>query len=303
MNDQLERLFADLRSETMATIMPPGVDAARTTVRRRRMRRTAVGAGLAVLLASGVGLGVAKPLRPAPPAQPGTPLSLDARKSLALDAARAIRLNSWPQVTGGTITDDVSVGLQVIPREYDFVAACVGDTGTVDLSAGDTHLSLPCARNPVQQKVRVTFTGERHQILVGAHADRAAAGRVGVAWALNISSEEMTRMQTEAGQLVGENASTSWLEVGDGEEDDTARAGVYRITIACVGTGSVRARVGNTQLTPSAKPLKTYDQPCDGTVGRFDVTMPAGTKLGTFEVRASEDARNRAAVGYRVERI
>lgn len=54
MTDQLERLFAEMRGEVIAEVRPPGVAAARHTVRRRRIVTSSV-AGV-VLVGSTAGV-------------------------------------------------------------------------------------------------------------------------------------------------------------------------------------------------------------------------------------------------------
>ncbi|AEV81635.1 hypothetical protein ACWT_0621 [Actinoplanes sp. SE50] len=300
MADQIERLFADLRTDTLPRIRPPGADAARRTVRRRRRRAAAVtGIGLAVLAVAAF----TTPLRLSSPAEPAAPLSQAERDSLALDAARVIRLHDYPQTNGGTITGDGPlVTLDVLPGEYDFVAACAGQAGTVDLRAGETHLELPCGPAPDKKAITVAVTGRRQQISVAARSDPAALGRVGIGWALNLSEKSRAQLMAAARQAIGDNASSTFLDDNgaSGVQDNSVRAGSYRVTAACIGTGPVHGQAGNQQATGPFHPLKAFVVECDGKAHDFDVTMPAGSKMGFFEFSTVASAQG--ALGYRVTR-
>ena len=69
MTDQLEYLFADLRADTMTQVRPPGATAARSTLRRRRTRRT-VGAAAFLAVAGAGGVSATLPLSFGAPADP-----------------------------------------------------------------------------------------------------------------------------------------------------------------------------------------------------------------------------------------
>ena len=118
MTDQLEDLFADLRSETLTEIRPPGVTAARQTVRRRRTT-TSVAAGAAVLaIAGGVGWLSLTASRPSPN-MPDAPVQQRSTESDDLPTASlaavherlpgttAIGASSRLQYSGGSISRSV----------------------------------------------------------------------------------------------------------------------------------------------------------------------------------------------------
>ena len=68
MSDHVDKLLADLRTEALAEVLPPGTEQARRTVRRRRAVAASTGAVLAVtVILSGVALaGGQRPHDPAP---------------------------------------------------------------------------------------------------------------------------------------------------------------------------------------------------------------------------------------------
>lgn len=68
--DETRAVFADLRSSELPHVRPPGTEAVRTTVRRRKTTRMATIAGCAVLAVGGVWLGLSMSGTPSTPAAP-----------------------------------------------------------------------------------------------------------------------------------------------------------------------------------------------------------------------------------------
>ncbi|WIM97073.1 hypothetical protein ACTOB_000564 [Actinoplanes oblitus] len=306
MTDQLERLFADLRAETTPRITPPGTAAARSTVRRRRIRRTAIaGAGLAVaVVAAGAGFGFLSPFRPSPPAEQPATLSPQARDSLARVAAQQIGLHDG-DLYGGTINGSEpgrAVTLDRVPGEYELIAACAGQEGTVGLDVSGTHLSLPCGAKPGPVHATVTVPATEHQVTLEATPDAAARDRVGVAYSMALTQDAKDALVFTAYQRIGGSpefgGNQAFVYSDVTMQEDRIDAGRYRFTVACAGAGSIRIELGNQQLM-AAGPIATYQRKCDGKVGGYEITMPAGTTEATILVTPSKGAENQAGVAWR----
>ncbi|GAA4597095.1 hypothetical protein BJY16_002246 [Actinoplanes octamycinicus] len=305
MTDQLEHLFADLRAETLPRITPPGVAAVRATVRRRRVRRTALAAGLAAMAAVGAGYAVSLPSPPELPAQPSPTLSAEQRNSLALEAARSIGLHDAALQNGGT---SASAGPLLAKRllrgDYQLSAACAGDRGSVDLHVAGRTLTLACGREPLQRSLTFTVSGATERVVVDARPDPAALDRVGVAWTLSMTPVSMRRLAETAEKALGENPAgrrAFFLDSLSSPGDGALPSGDIRITVACAGTGTFRMDIGDeAAMDPRSTSVAAYDGKCDGTAGHFDVTVPAGTKRMIIVMTPSTAALGQAALAYRV---
>jgi hypothetical protein len=137
MADQLEELFAELRAETISRVRPPGVGAARQTVRRRRL---ASGVAVAVAVAAVAG-GVAvtaggRSTHPAPAASSAVDLSRVVKEALTRQvrsgAPAPTRIVTVP-ATGQIAFPSTSAG------KYQLLVACAnGGSLTLDVRAGAT---------------------------------------------------------------------------------------------------------------------------------------------------------------------
>ncbi|GAA0795088.1 hypothetical protein [Spirilliplanes yamanashiensis] len=198
-DDQLADLFAGLRADTVAAVLPPGADAARHTVRRRRQARAAVTGGLAVAAVAGV-VGVAVAGTPAaPPAEPTGPLPTADRSALR-DLAESVlppdarSAAAWSFSLG----DETSNTAGELPAgSYRMVVACAGDGGTDVLvrwtPRGEDNLFDPeravvvatgetaCAAAPSPATLRFV-TPRDGEVMVSVEAVDGAAGRAGFAY-------------------------------------------------------------------------------------------------------------------------
>jgi hypothetical protein len=207
MTDQLEQLFRDLRTDTVPTIIPPGADAARATVRRRREVRAAAGSVLAVaVVAIGIGTvqghdgggSAASPGGPSSgpvsglvsgpasgppeliptPADPGA----DSRFQAVNNALGDPNQHPWVMATaamlqGGDYENDIN---DIGAGKYRLLVYCAG-TGrlSVQIKAdqyGNKVLAtgtVPCHEKPVATRIAVTqpHTG---YLRLFAHAENGA---------------------------------------------------------------------------------------------------------------------------------
>lgn len=198
--DQLERLFRELRVETLPTIIAPGPGAARATVRRKREIRAAAGSVLAVaVVAAGIGtvrhhdLDAAAPAASpsSPPIELPTPDPvLSARADAAGKALGDPDKHPWVMATQ-TVLDradyenDVN---DIAQGKYRLFVYCAGPGRvTVRVEAGQygsTVLgagTVPCREQPAATTIEVTqpHTG---YLRVFAHAENGAAGAAALAF-------------------------------------------------------------------------------------------------------------------------
>jgi hypothetical protein len=173
--DQLEYLFADLRADTMCEVRPPGTLAARSTLRRRRTRRT-VGAA-AFLVVAGAG-GVSATLALSPQGEHVEP----ADRAAALagvdpDAPRSVRGVAQSGVVGTEV---------MVAGTYTLAVACVG-RGWVNVTLRNAEGRISEARTRCSQgqqlNVVVEFTvPSGGPVTTELQADDEASGRAGFAY-------------------------------------------------------------------------------------------------------------------------
>lgn len=293
MTDQLERLFGELRAETMSQILPPGSEAARSTVRRRRTRRTAItAAGLVVLVATGVGF--ALPARTRKPA-PAAAMSREALAALAKSAAKQIGLTD-DERDGGSVTAGLGhVTMTRIPGDYEVTVACAGPAGVVHLTVYGVDQPLACTDRPPVIHVPLTVTASDPDVTIDIAPDAVAQGRYGLAFSVKLTDGEKERLIDEAKEGVGAGARAFLDGPEFAEQDGDVRAGQYRFTVACAGAGSVKIELGDL-ANPS---IKTVQLDCDGRTAGYDVTLPPGTTGGGMIATPSADAVHQAALAWR----
>ncbi|KUL30185.1 hypothetical protein [Actinoplanes awajinensis] len=323
MTDQLERLFADLRSETMPRIVPPGVEAARGTVRRRRHRRTAVvTAGLAVLVAAGLGFGVPAHLTTSAP----TPATLTnaERDALAAQAAERVGLTPDETLLGHSFGQAFHVTHQLVTGDYLVKMVCVGAQGHADVRVAGSVTTLTCSATPAVISVPLTV-GEpdlvgRTDVLVDVRPNAVATGRTAVAYLIEMGSGSQDRLRTAATDAIGAAGTAGEVSTmsdfitssgGSGLTDATMGPGNYRLIAACVGAGYLTIAVGREEPgNPGfiTEPVKTLGMSCsDGPLGTatpetIDFTMPKGTKATIVDTSTNLEARGQAGVAVRVVR-
>jgi len=195
MSEHLDKILADLRTEALAEVLPPGAGQARRTVRRRRGMAASAGAVLTVVvILSGIALaGERPPHGPAPLAPSGSapvpmPPQPDPVQSARMDAARQAlgdpEKQPWVMATTGVVTSDYANHINDMPADdYVLSVYCAGP-GSVEVvvkagNYGDQRLAsgtVACSERPVPGRLAVTqpVHGYLRVFLTG---DEEAAGR------------------------------------------------------------------------------------------------------------------------------
>ncbi|WP_436524097.1 hypothetical protein [Actinoplanes sp. HUAS TT8] len=301
MTDQFEQLFADLRADTIPRILPPGSEAARGTVRRRRTRRTAMtGVGLVAVVAAGAALALPSPPQQADPAS--GQLSQETLDDFAGRAAR--QLGSYD----GTVTAFAGQVLTTkrVPGDYEVALVCAGVAGMVNLTVAGIDQPVSCGTQLTTIHVPVTVTESNPEVTIDVAPDAVAAGRYGLAFSVRMTDGAKGDLTGDAQEAVGTSndngGGAAFLDGVIGIQDDSVGAGRYTLALACAGAGSVTVKVGNQKMhEDGSEPIKTYQRDCDGTAAEFDITLPPGTTGATIDALPSGDAENQAAVAYRWE--
>jgi hypothetical protein len=195
MTDRLEQLFADLRSESLNRLVPPGPDQARRTARRRRAAAASAGAAVAVTaVVSGALLLGGHPPAPAPaapppssaelfPPQPQPDAVVESRMAVAGDALGDPNQHPYIMSTDGVVTADYEDDVNDIPAgSYHLFVYCAG-TGKIDLLVkaemyGNRKLAagtVTCSERPVPGKFAVKQPYDGY-LRVFLHGDEQAAG-------------------------------------------------------------------------------------------------------------------------------
>ncbi|MFI1993187.1 hypothetical protein [Actinoplanes sp. NPDC020271] len=307
MTDQLERLFGELRADTMPRIVPPGVDAARSTVRRRRRRATAITtAGLVALVAAGIGLSP----QPARHSTAGPALPAADRWALAQKASERIDQSPGDSAISGIAIETGQQTYPLVAGDYEVTTACYGAPGYVAAEVAGKAFTVTCEETPPVLTVPVTVPASDQPTVVSLRPDSATEGRTGIAYSLKMTQAAQERLRVAAQEAVG-NSSYSAIsgfltQGGDGLEDQTMRAGNYRLTVACVGAGTVKVQIGPEKPGEPgvAAPFTTLTQECGHVpaLGHLDVTIPKGTKTTVIDVTPSAEATGQAAAAVRVDR-
>lgn len=185
MTNRTEELLRQARIEALREVRPPGVDAVRRTVHRRRGIAACVGA---VVAAAAVACGIAvagdwrtDPVLPATSVTPAPSASNLDEASAALGPADT---TPWVMATAGAVQRSYENQVNDIPAgDYEMFVYCAGE-GTVDVvvkadRAGDTKLaagSVRCSGKPalLRLPVRQPFDGYLRVFLSG---DARAAGQ------------------------------------------------------------------------------------------------------------------------------
>lgn len=322
MTDQLEMLFADARAEALARVRPPGTAAARQTLHRRRITKSAT-AGVAVLIIAGVAM---NPSRDDRPVQPAGPPGILAAKAIGLDpdaphlgAVQAI--TAWgPTHTGGDViggryeakvacvgTGDVTVTFEAIPSG-------ISDSSGPNIPIYSRTVEVSCGEIAGTASTPVLVDGSAGTVTVRIDPDSDAIGQATVAYRLTLTEATRAQLQTTATTLVNESAAgamvASWSDVLDSDivnRDETMGPGRYRARAACVGAGV--AVVAVTAVTDEAKGKRT--RLANGTVTctaqpsavPLPFTVPAaGVQAVDVAVSPGTGAHGQAAVAIRVDR-
>jgi hypothetical protein len=276
-DDHIEDLFADLRSAEMGQVRPPGVAAARTTVRRRRMT-TAVAAGLALVAVAG-GIAAAGLSRAAVDQHDLSASVLDEQIATATRLVTDGAQSNYTLYTGSMgASRSSSVDLAVVT--YTMRIACVG-TGsvTVALQQDDPDVedgpsidvgrhTVPCTADghllevPFTVRDNITevplgnpdlqlFDGFRLSGVVTLTSDSSAV-RSSYAYLLTMSDTERQRLADQAKTAVDTIVDFDEpVSAGSGavegtvnrNSDESMPTGSFMVHVTCAGTGGIDIRV------------------------------------------------------------
>lgn len=195
MTDQIEELFKDLRTETLAKIIAPGPGAARVAVRRKREIRAAAGSVLAVAVVA-VGVGVvrnhdtgapaaqaSRPPAKRPVQQPAPDPAVLARAQAAQNALGDPNRHPWVMATGAVMSGaDYENDINDIGEDKYYLYVFCAGPGRLQVTIkadqyGDKVLAtgtVPCQEKPTGTRLTVTqpHTG---YLRLFAHAEDGAA--------------------------------------------------------------------------------------------------------------------------------
>lgn len=318
--DQLEKLFSDLRAETLPQVRPPGAGAARRTVRRRRGVTSAAAALAVVAVVAGLAAGLrGNQVPPAnPPAPGGTSLAWFEA------AATAVDLDLDAPVMGGALKEGLTGINAAVGGLYQAKVACVGDgsvTVTFVAAAGGypsetSRLVVACGRTAKTAATWFSVPGQEGKVLVSYVADTESTGfRPAVAFRLNLAQVDRYRLQDLANAAfkgpTPRNVLVGWgqfLEEETGSGHDVVGAGRYRVSGACAGIG-----IGKVILTVSAVPDRGRATPVARTtlscgmtpkVTSVTFTIPETPALALdTALNPSQPARGQIATSVRIERV
>jgi hypothetical protein len=300
MPDQIEELFAGLRTQTVSQLRPPGAAAARQTVRRRRARASAAAvAALVLVVGATVGLGH----RGAPDSR------LTGTAVATLDSgSAAIVADQGPVRTGYRRTVAPYLG------ELTLAATCAGSgsitfvvsgvpsyesgrSGNVEL----TRRTVACRSEP--QEARTSFVvGQYIDVVIAI--DQVDSARKHAAFAYRITSDTLQPVAVGAPAAdplsvlhlpdppPAGSGDTSGLIVKPGatEEGGEDLSGSFRFVGACAGQGRMTVRIKKDGVV-----LKSMELRCSypaerrevavGEVGHGDISV-AGTYHSTTQASA-----------------
>ncbi|MGX6602899.1 hypothetical protein ACWKSP_12295 [Micromonosporaceae bacterium Da 78-11] len=327
MTDQLEALFADLRSDTVQSVRPPGTDAARRTVHRRRQTRLAAVAGAAVLTLTGGAVWAGHPGAdlPSPVVGPGT--------TDVVTAARAVvdeSVGSVATVEGSGRLDGTAFGEDTgSSGDYSIFVACA-TPDAVNLMLVTIHTPgtarglaaewVPCDRSPKLTRIRFHLP-RLTTIKVSLTADTVDDSKLGYAYKVVADvldpveepSELSEANASRALDLVRTAGGTGSLQSYTSETDLAVWVGKYDMTttylrIACAGPGAVRAvaiSLGTQAgpVDPIVGPVlaeRTVRCTAEGATVKVPLTIPALGSLG-LELRPDATARNKVGLAITVD--
>jgi hypothetical protein len=335
MNDQLEKLFGDLRAEAMQEIQPPSAVEAMRTVRRRRGIFASAGAVVAVA-AVATGIAVSNGQQPhgssvaAPSASVGPddfPPQPDPRQSSRLDAAdKALgdpKKLPWVMATGGVVSDDYENAAIDLPADdYRLFVYCAGP-GTVDVVVkegwySDTKLAagrVTCSETPQpgQLSVKHPVDGRMRLFLKGdAQANGTSAFSFKFVREAEFKDAASPTSAANAGKaaelLAGSGvpgAKKMTTETNKTGEEPLA-AGDYLAGFACAGPGKVSfivrsapvLRDGTVSTEGQTETATSLECTAAGKLTKdVPMTLPAGSAF-TITAEADAAAHNKAGWAY-----
>jgi hypothetical protein len=333
MTDQLDELFADLRTQALPQVRPPGAEAARHTVRRRRRRtRTAAAVVLAVaggVVTAGLLIGGEHRVQPA-----------ERTKGLVETAKRALD-KQLPYVAGRPMSGGVETGgavtfADLAPGRYMLAVTCAGPgvlTVDAELVRGPKESSLlggqvvSCTDAP-QVAVMTFRLPVKGPVVVSADGDARAAGNSGYALELadgdatgsghdTVPAAESTWNASRASDVLKAAGTMNPMEVTAGQtttEGFSAVTGLaqppgdYDFQLVCAGPGSLSLTVmavpvDDGVLADTGSVLMSGQVECSDTDPVLDetgtLTLPEDSGFLIIAV-PDQQARDRAGWAYRL---
>jgi hypothetical protein len=321
--DQLEDLFAELRTDTLTEVRPPGIEAARRTVHRRRTTKAVGGAAfVAVIAAGGIGSHLLGPL-PFGPGSDRDPAALAKRQGRAAtevglgagDSRQTLR-----SMQGIAAAGVIATGL-LVAGTYTLRLACAGPGRLTalfrvkDASGGTAQLVNSSTQDCAASKPAVrTFTlAESAAIEAELRPDGDATDQAGYAFTLTLHDADLQRLSDDVSRrlrpdprkgLFEIGGPTHKVETGDGRGIATLSAGSYRLRYVCSGVGRVRVTVGvrgaDRVTTPSRTSSRTVTCGSSEPVTTFPFEIRPGDAL-TTAIEPDDDAVGQSAYAELVE--
>ncbi|MFC4065678.1 hypothetical protein [Actinoplanes subglobosus] len=310
MPDQIEKLFADLRADTLPTVRLPGTEPLRRAARRRRAvisSATAVTVlGLAALIA------VIRPdSSPGPVVSPPSAAPTYDRTTLTAMVTETLQLDD-PQHAGLSGIIPVGSGLPesqrpVLGGTYSIRMTCYG-SGSMDVTVSDTVVqAVPCTTPGTVWTASVVVPEPSGQLSVRAVPRGSGPGQAALGYVAELAQPDKTRWQEAAYDALGSKtdsfaAGGSFFasDGGEGYEHSDLTTGRYRVRAICLGFGSVTLSAGpGTGDVPLARKTTVHCSP--------DNPQPASLTLSaadglTYLAEPDADAGHRAAVATVLDR-
>ncbi|MEU4426789.1 hypothetical protein AB0F81_39725 [Actinoplanes sp. NPDC024001] len=323
MTDQIEKLFADLRAETLPAVRPPGTEPLRRAVRRRR---AALSGAAAVLVLGVAGLvAVMRPSSPQPVAAPpvSTPSAqapVYSDETLRARVSESLKLAEQP--LPGVIITDTGSGPKETPRAllggaYEIRMTCYGSGSmNVTVSSGAVGTEPQVVVTPVVcdttqttvLTVPVVLAGTSGTLLVRIEPDVAGPGQAAFGWTAQLAEADETRWEQAAKNALGGKASgfkqrtSEFVTDGVSYGRPTIEPGRYRVRAVCLGFGTVRLAigpdVGGEMPTPTDEATVTCSPDAPRTA---TVTYTASSKGLSYDVDPDGEARNRSVLAAVLE--
>jgi hypothetical protein len=317
MSDPIEEMFARTRQAGVLTIRPPGVEAARRTVRFRRRRRVASLAAVVTLALLGgafARMAVPGPERKEQP--PATPLELSRTAKAALGhPAGPVAFEKEAEAEPGWSTSS--------PRylgELTLLAACagtgqltlavIGTPGSESLSTDPvevTRLDVPCAEHPLPVTTRFVIEGFVNVDYKLLHSPAGAGFAFRVT---SVTGEPLTDQNDEANTTsalhLTEEQSMNGYGLGAAvgydrrvfqDELPSWIGGRFKVFTACAGLGSIKVQI----LRAGGKVVDTETVPCQWPPKRHDWAPARG--IGDLRIRITylPKTDSRAPVSFAVQ--
>ena len=315
MTDQIERLFADLRAETIPSVRPPGIEPLRRAARRRRAV-VASAAAVVVLAVAGLATIVNSAGPKSVPAAVPAPSGPVYSTTFFQETLAEILGGDDRQREFGRIYDTLSGEPIVSRREllggtYQMLVTCYG-SGSVGLTLStaapwSSVTTLPCETTQVPVPIALTVPGDNGTVGLEITPHGAGAGQAAFGYRLKLSDADRARYQDTAQSLLPEfdlsRRQSFFMEDGDGSDDRTLEPGRYRIWAACVGFGGAVLTVGEASDEGTPTNVESQAVRCTESGGEpVKIVYDLTTKGLSTQLTPDEEAAGRAAGAILVER-